>query len=200
MTLKYEFKGLCRVISGGQTGADQGGLIAAAKAGVETGGTAPLHYKTQDGLNPLLSLLGLTNAGDYTSRTIQNVQDSDGTVIIGANTTSPGSALTKQASLNAGKPYLVLNIREIVEPLIQGAGSEKAITELLLQHGQRLKDFIEHHQIKILNVAGNREIRGTTGNAVLPITTTAEWIVAVSLELLDLDDHLIRSKTPPVEL
>jgi hypothetical protein len=33
---------LTRLISGGQTGADQGGLRAARAAGIETGGWAPL--------------------------------------------------------------------------------------------------------------------------------------------------------------
>jgi len=42
--------GLEMVISGGQTGADRGGLIAAKELGIPTGGTAPLGYKTEAGM------------------------------------------------------------------------------------------------------------------------------------------------------
>jgi len=45
--------GLEMVISGGQTGADRGGLIAAKALGIPTGGTAPLGYKTEAGMKSL---------------------------------------------------------------------------------------------------------------------------------------------------
>ena len=38
-----------KIISGGQTGADIGGLIGAKRAGIKTGGTAPRGYKTEKG-------------------------------------------------------------------------------------------------------------------------------------------------------
>ena len=195
MTLQFEFKGLHRVISGGQTGADQGGLIAAFKAGVETGGTAPLHYQTQDGFCPVLQVFGLSNAGNYASRTRRNVLDSDGTVIIAANTNSPGTVLTKTACKDASKPYLVIDISQIIEGLVQGPQTRIPITESLLQAGQTLKDFVVSKRIGILNVAGNREIKGSAGNAIMPICTSVEWIVAIALELLELDDLLL-TKSP----
>ena len=38
-----------KIISGGQTGADKGGLIAAKKANIKTGGIAPKGFMTEAG-------------------------------------------------------------------------------------------------------------------------------------------------------
>ena len=70
-----------RVISGGQTGVDQLGLIAAKAAGIPTGGTAPKGYLTEIGPDlRLKSEWGLVeNAfSSYTVRTKANVQNSNG--------------------------------------------------------------------------------------------------------------------------
>jgi hypothetical protein len=40
---------IVKVISGGQTGADQGGLVAARTLKIETGGTAAKGWLTEDG-------------------------------------------------------------------------------------------------------------------------------------------------------
>lgn len=43
--------------------------------------------------------------------------------------------------------------------------------------------FIENHQLQVLNVAGNREVRSNGGGDLL-ITQSARWIVGLSLDLL----------------
>jgi hypothetical protein len=48
-----------RVISGGQTGADQGGLRAAQACGIPTGGWAPRGWLTEAGPAPWLADWGL---------------------------------------------------------------------------------------------------------------------------------------------
>ena len=45
------------IISGGQTGADQGGLLAARKSGIQTGGWCPLGWRTELGPAPWLAVL-----------------------------------------------------------------------------------------------------------------------------------------------
>ena len=127
---------LKKIISGGQTGADQGGLEAGRKLGLETGGTAPKGWKTERGPKPiLLSEYGLVEAGapGYPFRTEMNVANSDGTVIFGV-TSSPGTLLTLNLSNKLKKPCL-LNPSERPDFL----------------------DWISTNKIKILNVAGNRE-------------------------------------------
>jgi Circularly permutated YpsA SLOG family len=50
---------IARIITGGQTGADQGGLRAARAAGIATGGFAPKGWATETGAAPWLAEFGL---------------------------------------------------------------------------------------------------------------------------------------------
>lgn len=125
-----------KLISGGQTGADQGGLEAATLLGIETGGWCPKGWKTERGPFPALKAYGLkeTTSPDYGHRTILNVRDSDCTVIFG-DIHSPGSTLTIRACKDLHKPCLW-------NP----------------ENGE-LAELITFRSINILNVAGNRESR-----------------------------------------
>jgi hypothetical protein len=87
-----------RVISGGQTGADQGGLLAAMAFGIPTGGYAPRGWLTEIGSAPWLAEFGLIECPEpawerpaempdwqwngilYTSRTKRNAKESDATL------------------------------------------------------------------------------------------------------------------------
>jgi hypothetical protein len=134
---------LKKIISGGQTGADVGGLRAGRKLGLETGGTAPRGYVISGGFDPTLKDFGLAeHASDkYPPRTRQNVRDSDGTVIYAVKKNkrgrrgedSPGSMLTAKAAREQGKPY-------IINPT-----------------PDELYDFVHSNGIGTLNIAGNRE-------------------------------------------
>jgi hypothetical protein len=129
-----------KVISGGQTGIDQLGLKVAKFLGIPTGGTAPKGFRTE--LGPCLSLrdeynLVESNSESYTTRTEQNVVDSDGTVLFG-DMTSAGSQATLFFINKHNKPHIV-NPTSI-----------------------RLKDWLKESDIKILNVAGNRGSKVTT--------------------------------------
>ena len=75
-----------KIVSGGQTGADQAGLLAARAAGIETGGWAPEGWDTEDGPAPWLEDFGLTECtvAGYPARTEANARDSDGTAWFGA--------------------------------------------------------------------------------------------------------------------
>lgn len=190
------YSGLHTIISGGQTGADQGGLLAAWRMGVKTGGQAPACYKIQGGHNPLLEILGLTAAGDFASRTRVNIKASDGTVIIANNLNSPGTVLTRTCAKQLEKPLLQLDISSLVELSLLGPqnGTDPVLDEIM-QHGQVLKDFIVHHGIGTLNVAGNRELQHTgTPYGTLVITSISDWIVGLALDLLEIDDLLVFKK------
>ena len=62
---------LSKVVSGGQTGADQAGLRAAAKAGIDTGGWACKGWLTEKGPASWLADYGLAECPvpDYPART-----------------------------------------------------------------------------------------------------------------------------------
>lgn len=85
-----------KIISGGQTGADQGALKAAKASGVPTGGFIPWGFLTESGYTPELAKYGLEQmdpAQDYRDRTLANVAISDGVLWFG-NPHSPGGKLT----------------------------------------------------------------------------------------------------------
>lgn len=98
---------LQRIISGGQTGADQGGLRAAHVLGIPTGGYAPTGYQTERGPDDTLASYGLVEYGDYPARTKLNVRSSDGTLLVG-NTSERGTGLTLDLCNRHQKPVFHL--------------------------------------------------------------------------------------------
>ena len=129
-----------RIVSGGQTGADRAALDVAIARGIPHGGWCPSSRLAEDGPLDERYALKETPSKAYPVRTEWNVRDSDGTVVL---TISPklkgGSRRTYLLAQKHGKPVLHLS-RE------GGSGSpEKA-----------LRQFIEEHGIKVLNVAGSR--------------------------------------------
>ncbi len=93
---------LSRLITGGQTGADQGALFGARTHGTPTGGFAPKGYLTEDGPSPWLADFGLVESDDptYPGRTRQNVRAADACLWFG-NPHSPGGKLTLTQCVSA---------------------------------------------------------------------------------------------------
>jgi len=136
-----------RIISGGQTGADQGGLIAAQSLGVPTGGTAPQGWWTERGCQEeRMRGFGLTECPKpgYPARTRQNVLDSDGTLIVGSDATG-GTALTTGFAKHRKKPLFYVSFPEMSD----GPPLEKIAEDF--------RGWLTQHGIRTLNVAGNRE-------------------------------------------
>lgn len=127
-----------KVVSGGQTGADQAGLRAARAAGIETGGWAPLGWETEGGPAPWLSEFGLKECPGpgYRARTEANARDSDGTLWFG-HVDSQGFRTTLRACRRLKKPWLIVE-EEVTRP------------------SDVLAWFLAN-AIQTLNVAGNRE-------------------------------------------
>ena len=132
--------GLRRIISGGQTGADQAGLSAACALGFETGGFAPRGWMTEAGPAPWLATrFGLEEhaSAGYTARTRANVDVADATVIFVVRLDG-GSALTVECARARHKPHLVLFRND---PRAADA----------------LRDWLARTAPETLNVAGHRE-------------------------------------------
>ncbi len=134
-----------KIISGGQTGADYAGLVAAKVLGLETGGTAPAGYKTENGPNyELRDYFGLSAFGTYPERTKTNILNSDMTLILGLEDTKDfsegGTALTRVLCIEENKPYMLckLSINNIMMP------------------DTFLQQYILNHNINTLNIAGPR--------------------------------------------
>lgn len=144
---------LQKVISGGQTGADQGALDAARWLGYATGGWAPLGYRTELGPMPWLAEFGLVEAptADYAMRTALNISDADGTLIFG-DLTSPGSALTVRTCRRRTKPWRHVSINWPLGETLDAGRFKISQGEIF-----DVRQWIVHHQIRVLNCAGNRE-------------------------------------------
>ena len=101
---------LSKIISGGQTGADQAALDAAIELGIPHGGWIPKGRLTEAG--PLPDKYGLTEMTnkDYLKRTKQNVLDSDATVIFSHGDLKGGSKRTADFATELRKPFLHIDL------------------------------------------------------------------------------------------
>jgi hypothetical protein len=128
------------IVSGGQTGVDQGALDAALDRGVCCGGWCPEGRRSEAGMiaarYPVHELVG----SGYSERTRQNVVDSDGTAIIFDAVLEGGTRLTAEVCEQERKPHV----------LIDAAALSRAESVDLLEK------FIRDNDINVLNVAGPR--------------------------------------------
>ncbi|MDY6957780.1 MAG: putative molybdenum carrier protein [Halobacteriota archaeon] len=136
---------LKEVISGGQIGVDQAGLLAAKENYYLTGGWAPKNYRTRNGNRPDILrdifFLKERETHSYKMRTFANVQDSDGTLLFCNDFGSTGIKCTKEAIAFYNKPSF--DVFHDIEP-----------NEQLFE---RIIDWIIEHKIKVLNIAGNSQ-------------------------------------------
>ena len=133
-------KGIEKVISGGQAGADRAALDWAITRGIPHGGWCPLGRLAEDGHIDAKYNLRETPEAEYLQRTEWNVRDSDATVIISTSPSlSGGSLATAELAAAMRKPCLHLN----------GSQPPQA-------NARQLPAFLRKHRVKILNVAGPR--------------------------------------------
>ena len=100
---------LRKIVSGGQTGADQGALSACVQAGFPYGGWIPKGRRTEKGKVPARYRMRQHWSRHYPPRTEKNVVDSDGTVIFTYGKPDGGSRLTIDFAKKHGKPWLAVD-------------------------------------------------------------------------------------------
>lgn len=130
-----------RIISGGQTGADRGGLDAAIELGIPHGGWCPKGRRSEDGKIPTRYKLKETSTSSYADRTKRNVLAADATAVFTRGPAEGGSALTLELAAKHGKPFLHLDLLALREA--------RAV--------DRLRAWLAETGAVILNVAGSRE-------------------------------------------
>lgn len=131
---------LKKIISGGQTGADQAALDAAIKLDIPHGGWLPKGRLTENGPLPHKYDLLELSSKSYVERTEKNVVASDGTLIISHGPLTGGSEYTVDMAVKHDRPYLHVDLDKI--SAFQGA--------------LMIRDWLHEHQVEILNVAGPR--------------------------------------------
>ena len=130
-----------KIISGGQTGVDRAALDVALKHGIDAGGSCPTGRLDEFGRIPDCYPLKELENGGFIERTLQNVKDSDGTVIIYPGKLSGGTEQTVRFCIEQRRPRLLIDASKI--PIEEAA--------------KLIADFVREKQIDILNVAGPRE-------------------------------------------
>lgn len=130
------------VVSGGQTGADRGGLDAARSMGIPHRGWCPKGRRAEDGRIPQHYNMIETESSDYPLRTELNVFDSNATLIFVEDRRRPsgGSRLTVDLCQMHHKPF------EVVEAF----QNDHLIVGYLVR-------FLSEKKAWIINVAGSRE-------------------------------------------
>jgi hypothetical protein len=130
-----------KIISGGQTGVDRAALDVALKNGIECGGWCPAGRFDEFGRIPDHYPVQELPAGGFTERTLQNVKDSGGTVIIYPGKLSGGTEQTLRFCIELRRPHQLID-----------ASKNSA------EDGAKwISDFVRKHKIEILNVAGPRQ-------------------------------------------
>jgi hypothetical protein len=136
MSDKYQIPSGFKIVSGGQTGADQAGLDWAIAHGVEHGGWCPKGRKTEVGVLAARYQLVETPSANYLERTEWNVRDSDATVIFTlSDTLTGGSKRTADFAEKLRKPWFHFKPRV---------------------HAKYLASFLARHKVMTLNIAGSR--------------------------------------------
>ena len=155
-----------KIISGGQNGADRIALEVAQEFGIPTGGTAPKGFRTSKGYDVSLRYafhLKESKSWSYPSRTMQNVDDADATLIFQSRDSTGtkktlGYCMTGKwvcpkriPPIQPHRPYIIVdllapNANEMIEK-VQGFIREKVQTTL--------------------NVAGHTNVDGCEWNMLL---------------------------------
>lgn len=146
---------ITKIVSGGQSGTDRGGLDAAIYFQLPHGGWCPKGRKAEDGIIPLDYHLTEMESEEYLARTQANVIDSDAALIFTHGPLSGGSLKTAEYAHHLEKPY-----HEIDLLLISRSHAVEAIVRWLAGEA----DLTDHDEYQaspplacILNVAGSRE-------------------------------------------
>lgn len=150
------------VVSGGQTGADRGGLDFGIRAGIPHGGFCPLGRKAEDGQIPRDYRLIETDSYNYLLRTELNVLLAEATLLIYIEPMGPGSKRTCD---------FCIEHKRIILPIIFDP-------QKMDLYVAKLRKWLAENDIKVLNVAGSRESKANGIQAFTAYLLTKAVITA----------------------
>jgi hypothetical protein len=153
-----------KIISGGQTGVDRAALDVALKHGIECGGWCPAGRLDEFGRIPDRYPLQELEPGDrkgrpvdhpggletaapwekpdiFAERTLANVRDSDGTIIIYNDQFRGGTGYTVECCQRLQRPHQIIDASSV------SAGDAANL----------IADFVRNNSVGVFNVAGPRQ-------------------------------------------
>jgi hypothetical protein len=136
-----------KIISGGQTGVDRAALDVALNRGIECGGWCPAGHLDEFGRIPNRYPLRELAVGGFNERTLQNVKDSDGTLVIYNGKLAGGTERTIRVCVELQRPHQIID-------------ASKVSTH---EAAKLLANFVSEHGIEVLNIAGPRQSEWTEG-------------------------------------
>ncbi len=136
-----------KIISGGQTGVDRAALDAALKLGVDCGGWCPSNRMDELGTIPAHYPLTELEQGGLAERTLRNVKDSDGTVLVYFGELRGGTQYTVECCKEFQRPHALIDAAKV---------SVNRAAEMI-------DEFVREGKISILNLAGPRESEWSQG-------------------------------------
>ena len=151
---------ITKIVSGGQTGADQGGLDAAIYCSIPHGGWCPKGRKSENGIIPAKYQLQEMPSPDYLVRTKANVVDSDATVIFTCGELDGGSLKTAQFAIKFKKPYLHMNLDKLsraesiqtVVNWLQSSCPEECILNVAGSRGSKAPGIQQSVMVRMVDV------------------------------------------------
>lgn len=143
---------IAKIVSGGQTGADRGGLDAAIEARVPHGGWCPKGRKAEDGRIPVRYQLVEHRSAHYQARTESNVIDSHATVVFTFGPPAGGSKKTVAFADMHERPCLCIDLAAMTDE-----DAAKAVLEWLSPGGLICPGMPMVPINPVLNIAGSRE-------------------------------------------
>ena len=159
-----------KIVSGGQTGVDQGALEAAGDLGVDWGGWVPKGWRAENGTVPEQFRARMQEhvSANYIVRTRQNVADSHATLILSdAYPLSGGTLRTRDFCMNMMRSHFVVTFGEV-----DAVGKVRKWLEQF---------FAAEYPVPfVLNVAGPRESKSPGIQA-----RTQQFLIDVLTGLLD---------------
>lgn len=129
-----------KIISGGQTGVDRAALDFAIKYDIPHGGWIIKGRIAEDGVLPERYKLQEIPEASYPRRTLKNILESDGTLIISRGPLTGGSDYTRKMAISRDRPCFHIDLNQMSS----------------FQAAEKIGNWIFENKIEILNIAGPR--------------------------------------------
>jgi hypothetical protein len=129
-----------KIISGGQTGAEQAAIEVAMTFDFTHGGWVPKDSLSKNGVISAKYHLNETSSAGYTDHMERNVLESDATLIISRGRLTGGALISQNCAILGGRPCLHIDL--YITPVLQAVSIISSWTRL--------------NRIEVLNVTGQK--------------------------------------------